>query len=46
VLDKGMEVPPFGTLTCAEFTPLLVGHIESHIDQVKEILEVRGALPS
>jgi hypothetical protein len=46
VLDKGMEVPPFGTLTCAEFMPLIIGHLESHAEQAKEILRVRGALPT
>ncbi|MGH9004126.1 MAG: DinB family protein [Acidimicrobiia bacterium] len=46
VLDKGIEVPPFGTLTCAEFTPLIIGHLENHAGQAKAILEVRGALPA
>jgi len=46
VLDKGMEVPPFGTLTCAEFMPLIIGHLENHAEQAKDILRVRGALPS
>jgi hypothetical protein len=45
ILDKGMEVPPFGTLTCAEFMPLIIGHLENHVEQVKDILKVRGALP-
>ena len=45
VLDKGMEVPPFGTLTCAEFMPLIVGHLDNHAEQAKDILRVRGALP-
>ncbi len=46
VLDKAMEVPPFGTLTCAEFTPLIIGHLDSHAEQAKDILRVRGALPT
>lgn len=45
VLDKAMEVPPFGTLTCAEFTPLIIGHLDNHAEQAKDILRVRGALP-
>ncbi|MGH8973489.1 MAG: DinB family protein [Acidimicrobiia bacterium] len=46
VLDKAMEVPPFGSLTGAEFTPLIIGHLENHAEQAKDILKVRGALPS
>jgi hypothetical protein len=46
VLDKGMEVPPFGTLTCGEFLPLIIGHLEAHVEQAKAILRVRGALPA
>ncbi len=46
VLAKGIEVPPFGTLTCAEFTPLIIGHLEAHAEQAKTILRTRGALPA
>lgn len=45
VLDKAMEIAPFGTLTCAEFTPLIIGHLDNHAEQAKDILRVRGALP-
>ena len=44
VLDKNMEVPPFGTLTCGEFLPLIIGHLEAHVEQAKAILRTRGAL--
>ena len=46
VLDKGIEVPPFGTLTCAEFTPLIIGHLDNHAEQARDILKIRGALPA
>jgi hypothetical protein len=46
VLDKGMEVPPFGTLTCGEFLPLIIGHLETHANQGRAVLQSRGALPS
>jgi DinB family protein len=45
VLDKGMEVPPFGTLTCGEFMPIVIGHLGNHAEQAKTILQVRGVLP-
>lgn len=45
VLDIGMEVSPFGTLTCGEFMPLIIGHLEAHTEQLKSILRVRGVLP-
>ncbi len=46
ILDKEMEVPPFGTVTCAEFMPLIIGHLDNHAEQAKAILRVRGALPA
>ena len=44
VLDKDMEVPPFGTLTCGQFLPLIIGHLEAHVAQAMAILRTRGAL--
>ena len=44
VLDKNMEVPPFGTLTGGEFQSLIIGHLEAHVEQAKAILRTRGAL--
>jgi uncharacterized damage-inducible protein DinB len=46
VLDRPMEVPPFGTKTCGEFLPLIIAHLESHAEQARAILEVRGVLPA
>ena len=44
VLDKGIEMPPFGTLTCADLTPLIIGHLEAHVEQSKAILRTRGVI--
>lgn len=44
VLDKGIEVPPFGTLGCADLLPLIIGHIEAHVEQAKAILRTRGVI--
>ena len=44
VLGKGIEVPPFGTLSCSDLMPLIIGHLENHAEQAKAILRVRGAL--
>ena len=44
VLDKTIEVAPFGTVVCGEFQPLIIGHLEAHVDQAKAILRTRGAL--
>jgi hypothetical protein len=44
VLDKTIEVAPFGTVICGEFMTLIIGHLEAHVDQAKAILRSRGAL--
>ena len=44
VLDKDVEVPPFGTMTCGQLLPLIIGHVEAHVEQAKAILRTRGAL--
>ena len=46
VLDKRIEVPPFGTPTGAELMPLITAHLDNHAEQAMDILEVRGALPA
>ena len=44
VLDKSIEVPPFGTMTCAQLLPLIIGHLQAHAEQAKAILRTSGAL--
>lgn len=41
-LAKELEVPPFGTMTLAEWMPLLIGHLVAHASQVDAILASRG----
>ncbi len=45
VLDRTVEIPDLGTQTVAEWTPLIVGHFVSHLQDVIDTLESRGALP-
>jgi uncharacterized damage-inducible protein DinB len=44
VLDRGIEVPPFGTLPMTEWLPLIIGHLENHVDQARAILRTRGVI--
>jgi uncharacterized damage-inducible protein DinB len=44
VLDRTIEIPDLGTRTVAEWTPIIVGHLTSHVQQAVEILRDRGAL--
>ena len=46
VLDKVVEIPTLGTMTVAEWMPLVVGHIGAHCDQIKAILTARGVVPA
>ena len=45
VMDKSVEVPPFGTLPVTQLLPLIIGHLENHTEQARAILRVRGAIP-
>ncbi|MDH3292786.1 MAG: DinB family protein [Acidimicrobiia bacterium] len=45
VLDRTVEIPDLGTMTVAEWTPLIMGHFAGHIQDVMDTLESRGALP-
>jgi uncharacterized damage-inducible protein DinB len=40
-----IEIPDLGTMTIAEWTPLILGHLISHTDQAMAILRDRGAMP-
>lgn len=44
VLDRRLEVPPFGTRTVGELMPLIIGHLSGHADQARAILKTRGVL--
>jgi len=46
VMDRAVEVPPFGTLPMTQLLPLIIGHLENHIEQARAILRVRGAIPA
>jgi uncharacterized damage-inducible protein DinB len=45
VLARTVEIPDLGTMTVTEWTPLIIGHLTSHVDQVFEIMRDRGFAP-
>lgn len=45
VLRRTVEIPDLGTMTVAEWTPLIIGHLTSHVDQAVAILRDRDAMP-
>ena len=45
VLDRTVEIPDLGTRTVADWIPIIVGHVTSHVDQAIDILRSREALP-
>lgn len=42
IIDKQVEVPPFGTMLIRQGIPVLIGHLLGHTEQVREILQKRG----
>jgi uncharacterized damage-inducible protein DinB len=46
VLSKSVEIPTLGTMTVAEWFPIIVGHVSHHVEQIKAILRSRNALPT
>lgn len=44
VLDKPLEVPPFGKLTAGALLQPIAGHLQAHADQIRAILVKRGAI--
>ena len=46
VLDRQVEIPDLGRRTVAEWLPLIVGHLVSHVDQALDVLRSRDALPA
>ena len=45
VCGRVIEIPDPGTMTIAEWTPLILGHLIGHTDQAVAILRDRGAMP-
>jgi uncharacterized damage-inducible protein DinB len=45
VAERTVEIPDLGTMTVAEWTPLVLGHLSSHVEQAVEILHDRDAYP-
>jgi hypothetical protein len=46
ILDRTVEIPDLGTLTVAEWTPLIAGHLSGHVDQAFAIMTDREFLPA
>ncbi len=44
LLERVVEIPDLGTLTLGEWTPLITGHLSSHVPQALTILVDRGAV--
>lgn len=46
VQQRVVEIPDLGTMTVAEWTPLILGHAIGHVEQTLDVLRSRGALPA
>ena len=44
--DRTIEIPDLGTMTVADWAPLIAGHLTMHTGQAEEVLTNRGALPA
>jgi threonine dehydrogenase-like Zn-dependent dehydrogenase len=42
LLARTVEIPDLGTMTIEEWTPLILGHLTSHVEQAHDILVNRG----
>ena len=45
VADRTVEIPDLGTMTIAEWTPLIAGHLVMHVGQAFEVMDNRGFRP-
>jgi hypothetical protein len=45
LMGRTVEIPDLGTMTIAEWTPLIAGHLAGHVDQALDVLRDRNALP-
>ncbi|MGQ0574240.1 MAG: DinB family protein [Pseudonocardia sp.] len=46
VLARTVEIPDLGTLTVAEWTPLIIGHVTGHVEQTFAIMRDREFAPA
>ena len=46
VADRIVEIPDLGKMTVAEWTPIIVGHVGSHVEQAFEIMRNREFAPA
>ena len=44
LLARTVEIPDLGTMTIEEWTPIITGHLTSHVEQAHDILRDRGVL--
>ena len=44
LLARTVEIPDLGTMTIEDWTPLILGHLTSHVEQAHDILRNRGVL--
>jgi hypothetical protein len=45
LFDREVEIPDLGTMTVAEWTPIITGHLSSHVDQAFGIMTDREFAP-
>jgi len=45
IQGRTVEIPDLGTMTVAEWTPLIAGHLTGHVDQAFAIMTDREFLP-
>ena len=45
ILDRTVEIPDLGTMTVADWTPLIVGHLTGHADQALDVLPTAARYP-
>ena len=43
--QRTVEIPDLGTMTVAEWMPIIAGHLSGHVDQAFAIMTDRGFLP-
>lgn len=45
LFDREVEIPDLGTMTVAEWTPIITGHLAMHVDQAFTIMQDREFAP-
>jgi uncharacterized damage-inducible protein DinB len=45
LLGRTVEIPDLGTMTVAEWTPIITGHLAHHVEQALDVLRDRDAMP-